>query len=46
MIIAGVVHDSEYNKLSFVMFEFDILVFMLIRVKDELDFVLEMMRRF
>ena len=38
MFTASVDHDSEYKKLSFIMTEFSILVFMLIKDKDEFWF--------
>ena len=39
LFLASIFHEFEYNNLSFVMIEFNILVFLLISVENNLGFV-------
>ena len=42
LLLANVFHEFEYDNLSFVMIEFNILVFLLISVKNDLGIELVM----
>ena len=42
LLLASVFHEFEYNNPSFVMIEFNILVFFFISVENDLEFELVM----
>ena len=42
LLLASVFHEFEYNNIYFIMIEFNILVFLLISVENDLGFELVM----